>query len=152
MRLHIAGGGAPDYEERLQQIVSTLELEDQVTFLGTVPPHSIAKIYNKADVFVLASYYEAFGIVLIEAMAAGLPVVATDVGGIPNVVEKDISAFLVPAGDASALAEAMRVLAIDKEKAREMSAQARRRASGYGLAAGVDALFSCYKVLVAEKG
>ena len=75
------------------------------------------------NIFVLPSLYEGFGIAILEAMAAGKPVVATAVGGIPEFVVPGQSGFLVPPGDAPALARAMKQLLDEPEKARAMGRQ-----------------------------
>lgn len=80
----------------------------------------MAEFYRAADVYLHAAKNEAFGIVIAEAMACGLPVVATAVDGIPEVVDGGRAGHLVPAGDAGAMAEAVRTLAKDGRKAKEL--------------------------------
>ncbi|HEY8188551.1 MAG TPA: glycosyltransferase family 4 protein [Pyrinomonadaceae bacterium] len=80
---------------------------DHVRLLGHVPWQQLADSYRRASVFVMPSYYETFGISVIEAMAFGLPVVATNVGGLPEVVEDGVTGILVPPGNADALADAI---------------------------------------------
>ncbi|ASJ07859.1 glycosyl transferase [Thermococcus siculi] len=95
-----------------------LDIEDRVKFMGYVPDELLPKLYASADVFVLPSTMsEAFGIVILEAMAAGVPVVTTTVGGIPEVVKENGSGILVPPGDEVALAEAVLKILHDKELA-----------------------------------
>ena len=78
-----------------------------VRMLGHVPWQQLADLYRRASVFVMPSFYETFGISVIEAMAFGLPVVATSTGGLPEVVEDGVTGILVPTGDAEALADAL---------------------------------------------
>jgi len=78
-----------------------------VRLLGHVPWQQLADLYRRASVFVMPSFYETFGISVIEAMAFGLPVVATRTGGLPEVVEDGVTGILVPTGDAEALADAL---------------------------------------------
>ncbi|ASJ03243.1 glycosyl transferase [Thermococcus profundus] len=95
-----------------------LNIEDRVRFMGYVPNELLPKLYASADVFVLPSTTaEAFGIVILEAMASAVPVVTTTVGGIPEVVGESGSGILVPPGDEFALAEAILKLLHDKELA-----------------------------------
>ncbi len=96
-----------------------------VKFPGFWPPADMPRLLASADVFVLPSRSEALGSVLLEAMACGLPVVATRVGGIPEVVEPGRTGLLVPAGQPAALAEAIGSLLTDPEAALQMGRQAR---------------------------
>lgn len=102
--LDIVGDGPlrPDIEAR----IAALRLGDHVTLHGQLPKPAVAERMRRADVLVLASLYETFGVVLIEAMASGLPVVATRVGGVPEVVGPE-EGRLVPPGDPAALSAAI---------------------------------------------
>jgi len=105
----IAGGPSPegDWRERLEALVSEMRLTDCVRFLGAVPPDGLRVPLSAADVFVLATRNEGWANVFLEAMACGLPVVATDVGGNAEVVCRGELGAIVPFGDASALASAL---------------------------------------------
>jgi glycosyltransferase involved in cell wall biosynthesis len=99
----IVGEGDEVYRSKLQEMVQKNGLEKIVTFLGfqqDVPSHIAAM-----DIFVLPSIMEGFGIVLLEAMAVGKPIVATTVGGIPEIVEDQVTGFLVPPRNSGALAQ-----------------------------------------------
>jgi glycosyltransferase involved in cell wall biosynthesis len=76
-----------------------------VELLGHVAWQQLGELYRRASIFIMPSYYETFGISIVEAMAFGLPVVATNVGGIPEVIEDGVTGLLVPPGDSQALAE-----------------------------------------------
>ena len=145
--LRIVGNGAPNYEPSLRELAQRLEISERVEFMGAVPPSQIAEEYQKADLFVLASYFEAFGIVLVEAMAAGIPIVATNAGGIPTVVEDGVSAKLVPAGDALSLANAIRSLVTSEEKLHDMAIAARERSRQFDLKIVLDKLVATYTSL-----
>jgi len=80
----IAGTGR--HKSHLQRLVTELELDDSVQFLGRVPDAQLPALYSSVDVFVLASRYEGFGLVVLEAMACGTPVIGSDAGGIPTAV------------------------------------------------------------------
>ncbi len=90
--------------------------------------HDVARVLSLMDVFVLPSRHEGFGIAILEAMAAGLPVVATNVGGIPEIVVDGETGLLVPPGDAPALANAIRYLLTHPAQAEAFGARGRRRA------------------------
>lgn len=105
----IVGGGsaAGSMEQELRSQVRHLALDDIVHFLGTQPHEELKWILSAADVFVLATRREGWANVLLEAMACGLPVISTDVGGNPEVVCKPELGQLVPFGDRQALLSAM---------------------------------------------
>ncbi|TMO83620.1 glycosyltransferase [Pseudoalteromonas spongiae] len=84
LNLVIVGDGP--LREQLDNLVKSLGLSDRVYFLGTQNKAKIATLMNQAELFCLSSDYETFGVVLIEALACGLPVVATNVGGIPEII------------------------------------------------------------------
>ncbi|AMM53806.1 glycosyltransferase family 4 protein [Pyrococcus kukulkanii] len=104
-----------------------LGIERRVRFLGYVPGEILPKLYASADVFVLPSITsEAFGIVILEAMASGVPVVATTVGGIPEVVQESGSGVLVPPGDEVALERAIIKILSDKNFANKLGKAGRK--------------------------
>ena len=107
-RLWIAGTGS--METALKKMVFTLGLQNHVKFLGFVPQAQVHALMEAADLFVLPSREEPFGIVLLEAMAHGLPVVASRVGGIPEVLPKHGDVAPVEADDVQALAQAMQTM------------------------------------------
>lgn len=124
VRLQIAGDG-PE-REALENLVSRLSLQDGVEFLGWRP--ALQEVFSRWDVFALPSLEEGFGMAALEAMAAGLPVVATDVGGLPELVQHGKTGLLVKPGDASALAGALREFALNPRWAREMGTAAAEQA------------------------
>ena len=105
----VVGGAGPEGDDsgQLHRRVAELGLHERVHFLGPVPPESLHVALSAADVFVLASRYEGWANVLLEAMACGLPVVATDVGGNAEVVAHPGLGRIVPFGEPDALASAL---------------------------------------------
>jgi glycosyltransferase involved in cell wall biosynthesis len=124
-RLVIGGSGAE--EPRLRRYAQALGIANRVVFVGPVFGNDKVKLLSGADVMVLPSYSEGLPYALLEAMAAGVPVIATPVGAIPDVVSHDIHGFLVPPRDGKAIAEAIAILAGDREKLSWMSRACRRR-------------------------
>jgi glycosyltransferase involved in cell wall biosynthesis len=125
----IIGGNAydlsPGYERELTRLVTELGLEQNVTFTGHVPD---ARPYvSLMDVLVNASDPEPFGIVLVEAMALGVPVVAVDSGGPAEIVEHEQSGLLVNSGDPRTLADAVERVVLDEELRRRLSRGGRER-------------------------
>lgn len=105
----IVGGAGPegDYATTLRSQIRTLGVEQNVSFLGPLSPEGVCAALSAADVFVLASRNEGWANVILEAMACGLPVVATDVGGNSEVVCHSGLGAIVPFGDQTALIRAL---------------------------------------------
>jgi glycosyltransferase involved in cell wall biosynthesis len=104
----------PPHAEELRREVARLKLDEAVTFHGVVTDESLSCFYAQADLFVMPSSYEGFGIVYAEAMRAGLPIIACDTGPAAEIVSAGENALLVPCGDTEALADAIRTLAADR--------------------------------------
>jgi glycosyltransferase involved in cell wall biosynthesis len=118
--------GEEDYGAELEQIVKDLQLEERVEFTGFIA--NISERLKKLDILVHASITsEPFGLVIVEGMVAGKPVVATRGGGVLETVKDGETGILVPMGDADAMAEAMKYLLRNPEKAREMGLAGRQR-------------------------
>jgi len=123
--LVVAGGGTE--EPRLRRYAQALGIAPRVCFVGPVFGADKVKLLAGADAMMLASYGEGLPYALLESMAAGIPVIATPVGAIPDVVTDGIHGFLVPPRDGKAIAEALAVLAGDRERLSWMSRACRRR-------------------------
>lgn len=125
-RLLVAGDGL-EYN-RLRALVRERGLTASVEMLGHIPPGpSLAPLYRAADVFCLPSLQENFGIVLLEAMAAGLPIAAFNAGGIPEVARDGSEALLAKADDFSALAERIAHLLINADERKRLGAAGMER-------------------------
>lgn len=125
-QLEIVGGGAD--ERVLRSLASDLGVAHEIHFAGPLERSEVAKRYRDADLFTLPSSAEAFGNVFAEALASGLPIVGSSIGGIPDLVEHGTNGFLVQPGDVSALAGAIRYLADDPELRHEMAQRNRAKA------------------------
>jgi glycosyltransferase involved in cell wall biosynthesis len=119
----IAGGG--DLEAYLRDLALEVGVAERVHVLG--PRKDVPALMHAMDVFAMPSIWEGFGLVLLEAMAAGRPVVASRVATIPEVVVDGQTGLLVPAGDPLALAEAIARLAADPALARQLGEAGRDR-------------------------
>jgi glycosyltransferase involved in cell wall biosynthesis len=111
LSLDIAGDGPS--RERLTKLAKSCGVADRVRFHGFVDRAGLASLYKQADIFVLASMTESCSMALLEAMGAGLPIIATRVGGTTELVDHDSNGLLVRAGDVDELAAAFRKLAHD---------------------------------------
>ncbi|MBI3003324.1 MAG: glycosyltransferase family 4 protein, partial [candidate division NC10 bacterium] len=121
-------------------------VSERVRFLGW--REDIPRILAALSVFVLPSANEGMGMVLVEAMAMGVPVVATRVGGIPSVVPDGECGLLVEPGDVAGLAGAVAKLLADPALAARMGAAGRRRAAAYGVESMVEQLDGLYRQLL----
>jgi glycosyltransferase involved in cell wall biosynthesis len=137
-RLVLVGDG--ELRRDLEADVAELGIEHRVFFLGS--RHDVPQLLSTFDVFVLSSYTEGLAVTLLEAMAAGLPVVATDVGGNREVVRDGETGVLVPARDTEKLAEAMAGMIADPDRAKRMGASGRERARSVF---GIDAMVARYQ-------
>jgi glycosyltransferase involved in cell wall biosynthesis len=127
VRLVIVGRWEKGYRERFLRSVG--DRSHQVIELGYVPDHEMPLYYSLADVLVLPSLLEGFGLPLVEAMACATPVVATTVGSIPEVVGD--AGLLVPARDHLALAESLHRLLCDRALLRDLGSRGRQRAEAH---------------------
>ena len=112
---------------RLQADIARLKLQDRIVVTGALDQARLGMLYANADVFVLASLFEGYGMVFGEAVAHGLPIVATAVGAAQEIVPPDAGLLVAP-GDASALRDALRRVIVEPD-ARNTMAQAAREAS-----------------------
>jgi glycosyltransferase involved in cell wall biosynthesis len=121
-KLVIAGSGRE--EDNLSRQIKDLDAANSVFMMGKLPKERVAQLMAAANVFVLPSKIESFGLTLLEASAAGVPVVCANAGGIPEVFQDGFNALLYPPGDDDAMAKAIIRVIQDKELAKRMSANA----------------------------
>jgi len=138
-------GGNPDEGPHAAEPVRAAAA-GRATLLGTRPPDQMPAAYAEGDVFCLPSWWEAMPLAVLEAMASGLPVVATDVGDVARLVEDGVSGYVVPARSPQQLAGALRKLLDDPDLRRRMGQAGRRRAeeqfSGASTTRAVGALYA----------
>lgn len=131
LRVSVIGEGSE--RPALEALVARDGLQDVVTLRGRVPSGELVRAYQEADVLVLPAVVDArgdtegLGVVLLEAMSCGTPVVASDIGGITDIVTHDQTGLLVPPGDPAALATAIQRLATDPALWRRLAEAGRRR-------------------------
>ena len=124
--LFVIVGTGPD-ARFIKEYTKKLGIEANVIFTGGIPDEYLPHYYGSADVFVLPSRSgEGFPLTVLESMAAGLPVIATNTGGIPEVVQNTVNGFLVPPKRPNALADAISKLFSSRGKTRKMGSEARR--------------------------
>ncbi|MET0082767.1 MAG: glycosyltransferase family 4 protein [Sedimenticola sp.] len=126
VRIVFAGDG-PE-REKVASIIEKHGMTDKAIFLGNVPNPDMPDIYNAADISVLPSFMEATSITGLESMACGLPLVGTEVGGIPVLIDEGTTGFLVPPGNPQRLGEQMHTLAQDASLRQSMGSRSREKA------------------------
>jgi glycosyltransferase involved in cell wall biosynthesis len=131
VELQLAGEGA--LRPELERSAARLDIADRVTFLGAVGQEELRDLYERAAIFCLPSFAEGVPVVLMEAMAMGLPVVTTRIAGIPELVEHERSGILVAPGRADELTDSLAALLEEPELRRNLGANGR-----HAVAAGFD--------------
>jgi len=122
-----------------------------VTFMGYLRGERLSQAYASADIFVFPSRLETFGLVVIEAMAAGLPVVAARVGGVGDMVSEGVNGYSFASGDQAMLLESLRKIASSTETMRWMGEQARAYAEGQSWESIMDEVIEVYAGLIAAR-
>lgn len=124
LRLVYCGRG--EMEAELKSMVQSMGLSGKVIFAGPIPHHDLAKYYALCDVLAVPSTYENLGLAPLEAMSAGRPVVASDTGGLPEIIRDMENGILVPPADPRSLADALLKLIDDEDLAARFGIEGRR--------------------------
>ncbi|MFT3894515.1 MAG: glycosyltransferase [Anaerolineales bacterium] len=124
-RCYLVGDG--ELSSRIQQEINRLGLASYVEMLGFQTHDKVAALLNEVDLLVLPSLSEGIPVAVMEGMAAGLPIVATAVTGVPELVENGVTGILVPSKDSAALAEAIRTLSLSPELRIQMGRAGRKK-------------------------
>jgi glycosyltransferase involved in cell wall biosynthesis len=139
------------YRQEVMDAAARVGVSDRLVWLDHVDDPAVYRaVFRRASAFVLPSEYEAFGLVLLEAMSVGLPVIATAVGGVPEVLEGGRAGRLVKPGDPDALAEAIRAVASDPKRTQELVRAASERVELFSWDRAVSALRELYGSLTAS--
>jgi glycosyltransferase involved in cell wall biosynthesis len=131
IRLLIVGVGSES--NSLKTLSSTLNVADRVQFMGFVPHNRLPEIYQKADIFVTASTIETQGLVVLEAMSSGLPIVGVDAMALPDLIRHGVNGYLVKPGNEEALAASMTQLIQSVELRHYMGRKSRSLALQHSL-------------------
>ena len=128
VRMMVVGGGGPGEPEtdRVRRLAEERQVDDLIEFVGRVDQDQLPLYYNAADVCVVPSYYESFGLVALESMACGTPVVASRVGGLPTLVHHGHTGYLKPWRCPEAFANSVEMI-ISSDRLQESLGQAARR-------------------------
>ncbi len=140
--------GKGDLENDLKEKASQMGVSDKVKFLGW--RNDISEIMQVFDIFVLPSLNEGMGRVLVEAMASGKPVVASNTGGIPDLVKNNETGLLFPPGDEKAMAQSIIKILEDPEKAELMGQKGREMSHYFSLETMISKLDNLYERLMGD--
>mgnify|MGYP003707674947 FL=1 len=152
MRVLVVGGDANGGQEvdRLKSLAKKLNVEDMFDFVGRVDQEDLPLYYNAADVCVVPSYYESFGLAALESMACGTPVVAARVGGLSTIVQHGRTGFLKSWRCPEAFANSLEMIISSDRLKQSMGLAARRRAEGMGWDQVASDIRSLYESLTME--
>jgi len=125
LKLLIVGGGS--LEGYLRKLTKELGIESRTIFTGRIPFDEVPKYHNMITIFVALSESESFGVAVVEAMACGKPVVVSNVGGLPEIVENNVTGFVVPPRDVKEAAKAIEKLVLDDKLRTQMGKAGMRR-------------------------
>jgi D-inositol-3-phosphate glycosyltransferase len=137
-----------DEMQRLQTLCGELGLDEMVLFLGKRDQNTLPYYYSAAEVVVMPSHYESFGMVALEAMACGTPVIASQVGGLAFLVKDGETGFFVPAQNPEALSEKLRLLFVDHDLRARFGERAVEYAQGFRWETITAQVASVYRALV----
>jgi len=130
---------------RLKALRDDLGLEERVTFLGAQDQDALPYFYAAAEALIMPSDYESFGMVALEAMACGTPVIASEIGGLAFLVQDGINGFHVPTREPAALAERIRIILSQPEVGQQISQTAHAMAQHYGWPLIADRLLGVFE-------
>ncbi|MCX8061124.1 MAG: glycosyltransferase [Anaerolineales bacterium] len=137
-------------QERLTALRAEYRLEDLVVFLGKKSQDTLPYYYSAAEIVVVPSHYESFGMVALEAMACGTPVVASNVGGLAYLVQDGLTGFTVPVDEPQLLVDCIAKLLSDPELRIKMGKQAAEFAKGFGWGVIAQKIIALYRSVLAS--
>ena len=147
--LVVVGDGVD--KNRLEALALKLGISDSVKFLGRVMPPDLYEIYKLGDVFVTASEIETQGIVLIEAAAAGLPLIAVNAGAVAEVCKNGENGYLLEPGDKQGMARAMTDILVDDKRRALMSEKSLKIAMEHDFSSTLDKFLGIYQKVISKK-
>lgn len=129
LKLLVVGYGKDD--QKLKLLVKTLELEEIVIFTGKIPNEKIPEYLAASDIFVLPSLSEGFPVVLLEAMASGLPIITTKIRGLAEIIQDGVNGFLVHPKSSNEIADRISLILNDKKVIKKMYVNNKKKSSLY---------------------
>lgn len=147
-RLHIVGDGPEG--PALRRLAVELGISDRVNFTGFTPHADLSGVYQQADIFITASTIETQGLVVLEAMSCGLPIVGVDALALPELIHHEVNGLLAPPEDEQALSRAALRLLSATDLRREMGEASRRLALEHSLPVVVEAYEDLYQQVILQ--
>ena len=145
--LLIVGGGS--LAKKLKQLAKNLRIEDKIIFTGEVAYREVPKYHNMLDITVFMSHSESFGVSVIEASSCMNPVIVSNVGGLPEIVEDGVTGFVVPSKDIKEVANVLEKLILDKDLRKTLGEAGRKRVEKlYNWHENVKQMIGIYKDLI----
>jgi len=145
LRLEIMGEG--DEKNNLEKQVKEANLSDKISFLGRIPQEKVAKYYQRASLFVLPSLNEGMSNAMLEALASGLPLIATDTGGSKELITEKENGFIVKMKSAEDIAAKIELLFNDPELRKKMAENSRQKALKMSWQKVAESYYNLYKTL-----
>ena len=152
LKMKIYGDG--EEKEKLKRLILDNELQDEIFLMGKIPNNRVPDVLNELDIFCATSILnsESFGVAVVEAMACEIPVVATDVDGFKEVMQNEITGFIVKRGDIKGIADALYKLVENKELRYKFGKNGRERVKKmYDFKENVEKMKMIYFQLMGEK-
>lgn len=153
-RLVVVGGASGDKGElelqRLEELAVERAVDDRILWVGVRPHRTLPLYYRAADALLVSSYSESFGLAALEAQSCGVPVIGTNVGGLPDLIGDGVSGTLLPDRDPDRLAAEARRILDDPELAASFAAGARQRALLFSWKKTAEDFLTLYECLIRE--
>lgn len=147
--LHIVIVGGGTELNNLRQLAGKLGIADKIDFVGTVKNDDVPHYINEMDIYCALSRSESFGVAVLEASSCGVPVVVSDVGGLPEVTQHDETGYIVNHNDLDSIADVLLSLLLDKEKRKQLGKNGRAFVKGhYNWSYNVDQMEDTYKEVI----
>jgi D-inositol-3-phosphate glycosyltransferase len=147
----IGGADSPSaYQIYLKELVQSLNLNENVEFLGAIAHGDLPKYYTVADIIAIPSHYESFGLVTLEAFASAKPVVASNTGGLASIIDHEINGLLVDPGNVEQLADALNSLLENSHTSKKIGQQAFLDVQKYSWDTTAYSVFKVYKSMLSN--
>jgi L-malate glycosyltransferase len=151
IELHLAGEGI--YMDEYKRLAESLGIYERVKFLGRIKHETVPDFITSMNVMVISSLIESFGVSAVEAQACGVPVIATNVGGLPEVVIDHETGYIVPSENPDAIAEKLFLLYSDASKRKELGEKGRQHVTAhYDWEENSKRMSDLYSEIVSNKG